>query len=131
MLDRTSRLLTAAVTTGVLAAGCSAQDSPTTPDAADGASPSAAASESELVVQVASYDLATGDPSRVIVGLLTPGNELITGGEVELEFFRLDEDSGQAVAGPTTTGEFLPVPARSAVTRTDHWPGSSNVTVPW
>lgn len=125
MLDRTSRLLTAAVTAGVLAAGCSAQDSPAATDAADEASPSTAASESELVVQVASYDLATGDPSRVIVGLLTPDNELITGGEVELEFFRLDENSGEAVAGPTTTGEFLPVPGKEPASPADQpTPGS-------
>ena len=122
MLHRNSRLLTAAVTAGVLAAGCSAQGSPT--DTADGASPSATPA-SELVVQVASYDLATGGPSRVIVGLLTPDNELITGGEVELEFFRLDEDSAEAVAGPTTTGEFLPVPGKEPASPADQpTPGS-------
>ena len=120
MLHRTSRLLAAAASAGVLAAGCSAQPTET----ADGASPSATPA-SELVVQVASYDLATSDPSRVIVGLLTPDNELVTGGEVELEFFRFDEDTGQAVAGPTTTGEFLPVPGKEPASLADQpTPGS-------
>ena len=115
MFHLTPRLLAAVITTAVLAAGCSSQ---APPDVAGGG-PTPAASEAELVVQVASYDLAVGDPSRVIVGLLTPDSQLVTGGAVDLKFCRLDQDTGEAVPGPTTTGQFLPVPGKEPSAQAD------------
>lgn len=62
---------------------------------------------------MASYDLVAGEGSRVIVGLQTADNELVTGGEVDLQFFFLGQD-GQSdpQPGPIAKGEFLPVPGK-------------------
>ena len=85
---------------------------------AAGPSPSASMSlrpaDQSLNVQVASYDLATGDESRVIVGVLTPDNQVVVGGQVATQFFYLGPD-GQATPepGPRATGTFLPVPGKA------------------
>jgi len=66
----------------------------------------------ELIVQVASYDIAVGDEGRVILGLLTPAQLFVSYGTVDVEFFYLgtEEGSGKAQPGPTTTGTFLVIP---------------------
>jgi hypothetical protein len=65
----------------------------------------------ELVVQVASYDLAAGEPARFIAGVLTQDQLFVSHGEVDLEFFYLGTEDGEGTAeeGPTATGEFLPI----------------------
>ncbi len=72
--------------------------------------------KNELNVQVASYDLAAGTPTRVIVGLLTQDEEFVSYGNVDMEFFFLSKDkpSGTAQEGPTATGTFLPIPGEVA-----------------
>jgi hypothetical protein len=75
--------------------------------------------ETELTVQVASYDIAVGRDRRVLVGLLTEDQRFVSFGEVEMEFFFLGEKSeGEGVAspGPTATGRFFLVPGESADT---------------
>ena len=65
-----------------------------------------------IVAQVASYDLAIGDPQRVIVGLLTADNEFVSGGTVRMRFSFLGGDA----AGPPVekTAEFLAVPGEES-----------------
>lgn len=66
----------------------------------------------EVQVQVASYDLAAGEETRVIAGLITKEQLFVSYGTVEMEFFYGGEDPKGAVeveAGPTATGEFLAV----------------------
>jgi hypothetical protein len=67
---------------------------------------------SELIVQMASYDLAVGGKGRVILGLLTPDQLLVSFGSVDVEFFYLgtEKGSGTAQPGPKATAEFLPIP---------------------
>jgi hypothetical protein len=65
-----------------------------------------------LHAEVASYDLAAGEESRLIVGLFT-GDELFVGfGTVDMAFSFLGEDqaSQEREWGPKTTGRFLLVP---------------------
>lgn len=65
----------------------------------------------ELVVQAANYDLAAGEPSRFIAGVLTQDQLFVSYGEVDLAFSYLgtEDDTGTAEEGPTATGEFLPI----------------------
>lgn len=65
----------------------------------------------ELVVQAASYDLAVGDETRFIAGVLTPDQLFVSYGEVEMEFFYLGTEQGEGTAekGPVATGEFLAI----------------------
>lgn len=68
--------------------------------------------QGELIVQVASYDLAVGDEQRVILGLLTPEQLFVSYGTVAVEFFYLgtEEGSGTAQPGPKGDAEFLAIP---------------------
>jgi len=65
----------------------------------------------ELVVQAANYDLAAGEPSRFIAGVLTQDQLFVSFGEVEMEFFYLGTEEGRGTAeeGPTATGRFLAI----------------------
>jgi hypothetical protein len=58
-----------------------------------------------------------GDPQRVEIGLLGSsgeGAQVVTGGTVGLAFDYLGADgSGEDVAGPTATADFIPVPGSS------------------
>lgn len=64
-----------------------------------------------LNVQVASYDLAVGT-QRFMVGLITPEQELVGWGDVDLRFAYLgtreEQVSGEVVA--EATGTYLPIP---------------------
>ncbi len=65
----------------------------------------------ELVVQVANYDLAAGERSRFIAGVLTQEQLFVSFGEVDMAFFYLGTEEGEGIAeeGPTATGEFLAI----------------------
>ena len=65
----------------------------------------------ELVVQSASYDLAAGEKTRFIAGVLTPDQLFVSYGSVDMKFFYLGtkKGSGTAQPGPVTTGEFLSI----------------------
>lgn len=67
--------------------------------------------DEELVVHAASYDLAAGEKSRFIAGVLTQDQLFVSHGEVDMEFFYLgtEEGAGTAQKGPTAIGEFLPI----------------------
>ncbi len=66
-----------------------------------------------LVAQVASFDLAVGPPSRILVGLQTADLRLVVYGTVELRFAYLgtrDAPVQTPVSGPPVTATYLPVP---------------------
>ena len=73
--------------------------------------PSGSTAPDELVVQSASFDLAAGEKTRFIAGVLTPDQLFVSYGEVEMKFFYLGtkKGSGTADPGPVTTGEFLAI----------------------
>ena len=78
----------------------------------NGGSPSGEPSGSEeLVVQAANYDIAVGEETRFIAGVLTQDQLFVSYGEVEMEFFYLGtkEGEGKAEQGPVATGEFLAI----------------------
>ncbi|MBW3619018.1 MAG: thioredoxin family protein [Actinobacteria bacterium] len=94
---------TAAALVAVACGGAEPTESATSPDAR----PTVPASDDNLAVAVASFDLAVGDDQRFIAGLLTPERVGIVGGEVEM-VFTPPMGTGEDVV--TTTAEFLPVP---------------------
>jgi hypothetical protein len=66
----------------------------------------------DLAVQVASYDLATGKPTRFIVGLITVDQRLIGYGTVDLRFSYVGtkEDAGNPTPfGPVVKASYLPI----------------------
>ncbi len=74
-------------------------------------SDSQGSSPDELVVQAANYDLAAGEQSRFLAGVLTHDQLFVSYGEVEMAFFYLGTEEGQGTAeeGPVATGEFLAI----------------------
>ncbi|HWC12644.1 MAG TPA: hypothetical protein VG455_15655 [Acidimicrobiales bacterium] len=94
------------VTAALLAAACSSSDD----DAAPAPDPSA--TQQDLVVQVASYDLAVGPPTRVIAGVLTDDQRLLGYGSVTMHFSYLgtgQPGSRAQPSGPPVEASFLPV----------------------
>jgi hypothetical protein len=71
----------------------------------DGASPD------DLAVQVASYDLAVGGPTRFIVGLITVDQRLLGYGTVDLRFSYVGtkEDANPQPFGPPVKASYLPI----------------------
>jgi hypothetical protein len=69
------------------------------------------AGSDDLAVQVASYDLATGAPTRFIVGLLTFDQRLVGHGQVDLRFSYVGagESADPSPFGPVVTASFLPI----------------------
>ena len=72
---------------------------------------SRAGSADDLVVQVASYDLATGPPTRFIVGLLTLDQRLVGHGAVALRFSYVGTKEGAdpSPPGPVVPASYLPI----------------------
>lgn len=70
---------------------------------------------SRIEVQVASYDLAVGE-QRFMVGLITPDQELVSYGTIQMEFaFLGTKDSPvDPQAGPSLAAEFLPIPLEAS-----------------
>ena len=98
----------AALALALLAAACSSSSDD------DGAAPSSdpSASAQDLVVQVASYDLAVGPPTRVIAGVLTNDQRLVGYGSVTMRFSYLgtgQPGSQPQPSGPPVEAVFLPV----------------------
>lgn len=76
----------------------------------------ASATQQDLIVQVASYDLAVGEETRVIVGLLTPDQEFVTHGTVALRLAFLgtkDETAQTPKYGSPLEGVFLAIPGET------------------
>ena len=65
----------------------------------------------DLAVQVASYDLAVGGPTRFILGLLTVDQRLVGLGTVDLRFSYVGtrESSDPQPFGPPVKAEYLPI----------------------
>lgn len=98
-----SRLASLVMCFALIAVGCSAQEE----------EPSASRDPDDLLnAEVASYDLAAGEKTRVIVGLFTGDELFVSYGTVEMSFAFLGEReaSGPSQPGPNATGEFLLVP---------------------
>ena len=88
----------------LLAVACGGDEQPSAPDDGDNAT-------EELVVQAANYDIAAGEETRFIAGVLTQDQLFVSYGEVDMEFFYLGTEQGEGTAeeGPTATGEFLAI----------------------
>ncbi|HEX2030608.1 MAG TPA: hypothetical protein VHL78_04300 [Actinomycetota bacterium] len=80
------------------------------PDGRSGEGP--APPGTELVAQVASYDLAADMDARLMVGLLTTENEFVSGGTVDMTISFLGETraEGRPEVVHEVTGRFLPLP---------------------
>ncbi|MGI9021772.1 MAG: hypothetical protein ACR2HV_00795 [Acidimicrobiales bacterium] len=71
-----------------------------------------------LVVEVASFDIAAGPPSRFIAGVLSVDQRLVGFGTVAMQFSFLGQGraQGEPTPGPATTGTFLVVPGSDVPT---------------
>jgi hypothetical protein len=68
-------------------------------------------SPDDLVVHVASYDLAVGPPARFLAGVTTTDQRLIAFGSVDMRFTFVGtrEGGGAGRAGPVVKADFLPI----------------------
>lgn len=67
----------------------------------DDAGPAAPGEGGELSVEVASFDLAVGPPSRFMVGVLTPDHQLVGFGSVDLRFVFVGTGTGTVPPQPS------------------------------
>src|SRR5919199_845594 len=69
-------------------------------------------SKDDLVAEVASFDLTTGPPSRILVGVLTADQRFVVFGTVRFRFGYLGtkEDAKPAQYGDPVTARFLAIP---------------------
>jgi len=104
-VSHVKRLAAVGLAIALLLSAC-ASDKTKTPNKADGSK------RDQLVVQVASYDLAVGPAERFMAGLLTSGQELVLGGEAAMRFAFLGADkvSNEGNPGPEVKATFLAVP---------------------
>lgn len=88
----------------LVAGACGGDEGPDAPS-------SNATDSGELIVQAANYDLAAGESSRFIAGVLTQEQLFVSFGEVDMQFFYLGTKEGEGTAqeGPTATGRFLAI----------------------
>ena len=72
---------------------------------------SASPGPDDLVVQVASYDVAVGPPARFIAGVLTADQRVVAFGTVDMRFSFLGTRGGgdPAPPGPVVAAHFLPI----------------------
>jgi hypothetical protein len=110
VIVRRPRLGAVAVAAAVVLAACSSGGG----KASTSTSPPG---QGDLAVQVASYDLATGPPGRVIAGVLTNDQHLVGYGTVEMRFAFLGTGQGGAPrpAGPPVQASFLAIPGSPAL----------------
>ena len=75
-------------------------------------SSSSGSGKDDLVAEVASFDLATGPPGRIIVGLLTGDQRFLVYGDVQFRFAYLGtkQDNKPGSYGQAVTAKFLPIP---------------------
>lgn len=107
------RLARSVLAISLLAAACTGADEP------GGGPTTSAATPSSLSAQVASSDLAADVAEPVQVGVFSSTDEagvrLLSYGEIQVSFSYLGTDGGQPpVAGPSTTGRFVPAPGGDA-----------------
>ncbi|HEX9890026.1 MAG TPA: hypothetical protein VGA69_11145 [Nitriliruptorales bacterium] len=108
---RTRRAIAlAALTTALVTVGCGNDDP--APSASTSPSLDTGQAEEQIAVVTASYDLAVGPDQRVILGVLTPDQQLIGFGEVDVQVFFLGEQdaSGSPEERGTATASWIPVP---------------------
>ena len=70
------------------------------------------ASADDLAVQVASFDLATGRPTRFIVGVITVDQRLLGYGDVDMRFSYVgtkENATNPSPFGPPVKGSYLPI----------------------
>lgn len=103
---RTARAVVAAA--GLLFAfGCGSNDATTSTSAA---SAQATANDDALIAQVASFDLAADRPQRVLVGLQTNDNRLVSFGTAAFAFtYQGTGEGGTPEPGPTADATWIPV----------------------
>jgi len=77
----------------------------------DGGSASGASDKDGLNAEVASFDLAVGNPARIIVGVLSDDRRFLVFGTVQMRFAYLGTKQDNQVGdyGKAVTGRFLPV----------------------
>lgn len=103
-------LLAAVLALAACSSGSGGDDGPAGTGAGTG---SGAAGPDDLVVQVASYDLAVGPPARVIVGIQSGDQRLLAFGTVTFRFSYLGTREGPVESppqGPPVPARYLPIP---------------------
>lgn len=64
-----------------------------------------------LEVFPASFEIVAGEPSRLLVGVIAPGNLFVSGGDVDLRFSFLGEErAGDPEPAGEASATFLPIP---------------------
>ena len=115
-LRRTALLL---ALVALLATACGGGDAgsddgsdPLATDAAENLTPS-----TQLVAQVASFDMATGQDQRLLIGLFTGQRQVIGGGDIRVRIGRIpDGDQSadtQVEMSDAVDASFLPVPGKA------------------
>ena len=101
---RTSRLVAALAALVLAGVACSGSDEP--------AGPAEASEEAvELIVSVASFDLAVGDGQRLMAGVLAQDRSLLAFGNVTFQLGYLgDQAVGQTTLSQSANASFRPVP---------------------
>lgn len=70
----------------------------------------AEATDTELQVSVASFDLHVGEDQRLLIGVATPEQGLVAHGDIDVELGPIEDGAQQAEVTQQTTASFLPVP---------------------
>lgn len=68
------------------------------------------ATDTELRVSVASFDLHVGEDQRLLIGVATPEQGLVAHGDIDVELGPIEDGAQQAEVTQQTTASFLPVP---------------------
>ena len=90
-----------ALVVALVGGACAADDEG--PPEASSSTTTTAAPAGELQAQVASYDLSTNAPQRILIGLVAGGGRVVTGGEIDVFFAHLGEGAAPSATG--TLGE--------------------------
>jgi hypothetical protein len=88
-----ARLLALGLVMAVVVGACSSRD--------DEGQRTTSPAQGELSVQVASFDLAVGPPSRFMVGVLTPAHDLVGFGTIDLRFNFVGTGTGTVPPQPS------------------------------
>jgi len=87
----------------LLSGACSGGDSSSEAAPKGSTTSSSAVAGARIDAQIASYDLVTGRPQRVLIGLVGSNGRLVSGGKIEVFFAHLGK--GQGSSGTGTLGE--------------------------